>query len=123
MAGWQAYPGTRRILRREPKRGIDVNASRDPWREVVHIDIASPGKRGARPWCLTLSCGHTVFRSRGDTRDEVAVVSRFLRGRLRFAPKRCRCLHCGLREREGLPPAHLDVAALESLIAKLAKNG
>lgn len=71
----------------------------DPWREVVHIEIASPGKRGAQPWVLTLACGHTVFRSRGNTRDGLGGRLGFtVFGRMRLAPKRCRCLHCGLRQ-------------------------
>jgi len=83
---------------------FDRRTSTDPWREVVHIEIAKPGKRGAQPWELTLECGHTVWRSRGDTRDKVAAVSRLWRtGRLRGAPRKCRCLHCGLALRAEVP--------------------
>lgn len=78
---------------------FDRRKPTDPWREVVHIEIAKPGMHGAQPWELTLECGHTVWRSRGNTRDDVAAVSRMLRtGRLGLAPKKCRCLHCGLAQ-------------------------
>lgn len=72
---------------------------RDPWREVIHIDVGLPGKHGAKPWILRLSCGHFVARSRADTSDSLRVAARLLaEGRLRFAPKKVRCIHCGLKE-------------------------
>lgn len=65
----------------------------NPWRDVVHIEIASPGKHGARPWRLTLSCGHSTIRSRGDTMSLRRAETRLFRP-VKLAPKRVRCMFC-----------------------------
>lgn len=61
-----------------------------PWREVVHIDTVL-GSHGGQAWKLTLVCGHWAFRS-----NPVLDAGRVFRiRRIRFAPKRVRCWHCG----------------------------
>ena len=69
-----------------------------PWREVVYIDIATPGRRGARSWVLKLSCGHLAFRSRGDTLSEYDLGIRAMTRGPQFAPKKVRCLFCYIDE-------------------------
>lgn len=70
----------------------------NPLRDVVYIEIARPGRNGGQPWLLTLECGHLAVRSRGNTKDTLRVAARLFKGPM-FAPKRCRCVLCGERER------------------------
>ena len=65
-----------------------------PWRKVVHIGVASPGKRGGQPYILTLECGHLAFRSRGNTKDDTRAVARLFSGEVRLAPHKMRCHVC-----------------------------
>lgn len=72
----------------------------NPLRDVVHIEIAKPiRKNGAQPWLLTLSCGHIAVRSRGDTVDALRATARLFTKGIRYAPKRCRCILCGEKDR------------------------
>lgn len=71
----------------------------NPLRNVVRIEVARPGRNGGQPWILTLECGHLAIRSRGNTKDKARVVSRLMIKGIRFAPKRCRCVLCGEKER------------------------
>lgn len=66
-----------------------------PWRDVVHIDTMI-GSHGGGAWKLTLSCGHWAFRSN----PVINSGSVFRIRRIRFAPKRVRCWHCGEKQRE-----------------------
>jgi hypothetical protein len=61
-----------------------------PWREVVHI-TATTGARGGRAWELELACHHIAVRWHpGGRRSRLAGFT----ARLRFAPRRVRCLLC-----------------------------
>ena len=61
-----------------------------PWRAVAHIDTTT-GKRGGQVWKLTLECGHWAFRSNPVLKTNAVAHAR----RMKFAPKRVRCWHCG----------------------------
>src|SRR5271157_1432188 len=76
------------------RRKVNWSGFKAPWRNVIHIDVATPGKHGGQPYVLTLDCGHTAFRSRGNTKDDVRSVARLLAGRLRLAPHKIRCHLC-----------------------------
>jgi hypothetical protein len=61
-----------------------------PWKKVIHIEDRV-GRRGGLYWLLRLECGH--LRS---VRHKVPTGARALTAPLHFAPKRLRCLICGL---------------------------
>lgn len=62
---------------------------RGPLREVVHIESADT-KRGGIKWTLDLECGHVAFRYAGNPLYKGIKP-------ITFAPKRCRCMMCGLK--------------------------
>lgn len=62
--------------------------SRGPLREVIHIE-SSGTKRGGIKWTLQLECGHLACRyARNPLYMGVKPMA--------FAPKKCRCLACGI---------------------------
>jgi hypothetical protein len=70
----------------------------DPWRQVTHIEIVETAK-GARYYNLTLECGdhHKTFIR--PFRFARFLGSGSLNSKLDLAPKRVRCLLCGVQER------------------------
>ncbi len=68
----------------------------DPWRKVIYIGHVT-GSKGGLQWSLLLECGHRAYRSFPRLGPEAAInhspVS--LWNRL-SAPKKARCLSCGV---------------------------
>lgn len=64
-------------------------------RDVVYI-FERVGSHGGPLWLLVLECGHTAWRSRHDPRFHQFISAMFQPLSKKLAPKRCRCLHCGM---------------------------
>ncbi len=71
-----------------------------PWRKVAHIEI-NEGAKGGRYYGLTLECGHyTTVTIRPFNPSRILMPGY----KVQLAPQRCRCWHCGLRERDKYNP-------------------
>jgi len=68
----------------------------NPWREVVHIDLRT-NSRGRDCYWLTLECGHHKYASiPGLTMLPELIRMRGPKVRSREAPRKCRCMICGV---------------------------
>lgn len=65
---------------------ITAEVHPDPYRDVIYIGIQK-GNRDGWAWRLVLRCGHAVWRP--------FPTMRVFTARLRFAPRRVRCVFCG----------------------------
>jgi hypothetical protein len=77
----------------------------DPLRRVVYV-FERTGTHGGALWWLVLECGHTESRKRG-----VPKMIRVLTNKKHLemtAPKRCRCLQCGLGSEPCDPQVSID---------------
>lgn len=66
-----------------------------PFRKVVYIEQRL-GKRGGEYWALRLECEHVTHVP--IPRLDMAGILFKRKPLVRYAPKRCRCMLCGLLE-------------------------